>query len=330
MRAGPAILVTWAYPGAIVLAVVLSLGSPPAAMAAQAPQTAEQWNTRGVQLRKKQRPEQALEAFERAHELAPSAKSRGQLGFVQHDLGHYVVAEKYLVEALSEDRDPWVVKNRQYLVEALDQSRAHIGYLVIAGPAGAEVRIQGAPAGSLPWAQPAPLAEGQAWLSVSAPGHLTWEKMVTIKARQTEKVEADLVPDRRDLPGLAPATPILKPETIPRHQSQGSPSLVGQPAGAPSADSWGARRIGGVALLAASVAGVAAGVTFLVVDGKPACSSPPPGFQCDRIRDTKLLGWSFVAGGAASALGGVLLYRSSGRNVSLGLSPTTIFATGRF
>jgi tetratricopeptide (TPR) repeat protein len=182
-----------------LLVAALSLWTLPAVAE---PQTAEEWNARGVQLRKELKPEQALDAFRKAHELAPSPKSHGQLGFVQHDLEQYVSAEQHLTESLAAHTDPWVVKNRKFLEEALALVGRHLGKVVVNGPAGATVRVEGVPVGTLPLARPLSLREGETLIAVSAPGFLTWEQRLTITGGSTSEVWADLIPDRGDLPGV--------------------------------------------------------------------------------------------------------------------------------
>lgn len=74
----------------------------------------------GVALRIEGREAEALERFRSAYELHPSARALGQMGLAAKSLRLYVEAEQYLDRALSEDSDPWVIKNR----DALEQARS--------------------------------------------------------------------------------------------------------------------------------------------------------------------------------------------------------------
>jgi hypothetical protein len=174
------------------------------ATAAAEPDSAEGWNAAGVRHRKKLEPVKALEAFRRAHEIDASPKSRGQMGFVEHDLGQFTAAEQHLAEALAAHKDPWVIKNRRFLAEALAMTRLRLGRVSVRGPAGATVRVKGAPVGTLPLSLPLSLPEGKTWIAVAAPGHLPWEQRLTITGGKELEVVADLVPDRRDLPDIHP------------------------------------------------------------------------------------------------------------------------------
>ena len=137
----------------LILAQLIACWPQPGAAS---PETAEEWNALGVKHRKRLEPERALDAFRRAHELAPTARSRGQMGFVEHDLGRYLEAEQHLSEALAAERDPWVIRNRKFLVEALALTRSHLGRVIVDGPPGAAVSVGGAPVGTLPLAGRSP------------------------------------------------------------------------------------------------------------------------------------------------------------------------------
>jgi hypothetical protein len=270
--------------------VALSLWAIPAAAE---PQTAEEWNALGVQHRKNLKPEQALEAFRKAHELAPSAKSRGQLGFVEHDLGQYVFAEQHLLESLSAEADPWVIKNRKFLEEALALTRRHLGHVVVNGPAGATVRVQGAPVGTLPLARPLSLPEGETWIAVSAPGFLTWEQRLTITGGKEVELTADLVPDRRDLPGVD--RPPALGQSGPR--SLTAPALP-QVERERRESSW--RQRGAWTLVAVGVA-LAGSAVWAHATREPDCGSGQG--TCNQLPRSS---WPTVvlAGGAVAALGG--------------------------
>ena len=79
--------------------------------------------------------------FRRAHALAPSARTFGQMGLVETSLKRWVDAETHLAMSLSNPDDGWVDKNRTFLDEALAICRQHVGELVVSGPAGAEVFV---------------------------------------------------------------------------------------------------------------------------------------------------------------------------------------------
>ena len=63
---------------------------------------ADELITRGLELRRQAKPEQALEMFQRAHALAPSPRTLGQMGLVEASLEHWLDAETHLT-AISRD-----------------------------------------------------------------------------------------------------------------------------------------------------------------------------------------------------------------------------------
>jgi hypothetical protein len=86
-------------------------------------------------------------------------------------LGYWVAAERHLGEALASPRDPWVFRNRVELEQALRTAKGGIGELVITGkPDGAEVLVNGSPAGKLPLSAAVRLGEGPARVEVRAAG----------------------------------------------------------------------------------------------------------------------------------------------------------------
>ncbi len=97
----------------------------------------------GLDLRRDGKPEQALELFRRAHAIAPSPRTFGQMGLVEASLKRWVDGETHLSVSLSNPDDTWVIKNRAFLDEALAQCRQHVGDLVVSGPAGVEVFVGG-------------------------------------------------------------------------------------------------------------------------------------------------------------------------------------------
>jgi hypothetical protein len=241
------------------------------------PQTAEDWNAIGVQHRKALRPEKALEAFRKAHNLAPTPKSKGQIGFVEHDLGHYESAEQHLVEALTAETDPWVIRNRKYLEEALDLSKRHLGSVsLLGGIAGATVAVRGNAVGVLPLDRPLRMTEGAADITVSAPGHLTWRREVRVSPGKTEELSVDLVPDRSDLP--------QGPSGVQAGKNQTQESLIAGAKDGPRPSEGTAdndrNRILKWSLVGAGIAVAAAGAGYLAVTrrgcGDVECRRSPP------------------------------------------------------
>ena len=89
----------------------------------------------GLKLRREGKPEEALQRFRQAHEMAPSPRTYGQMGLVETTLKRWTDGETHLAVALANPDDAWVRKNRAFLDQALSLCREHVGDLVITGPA---------------------------------------------------------------------------------------------------------------------------------------------------------------------------------------------------
>ncbi len=162
------------------LATLLLVTFCAAAAVAAAPST-DALIEQGLDLRRDGKPEQALELFRRAHAIAPSPRTFGQIGLVEVSLKRWVDGETHLSVSLSNPDDTWVIKNRAFLDEALAQCRQHVGDLVVSGPAGVEVLVGGRLIGTLPAVPTLRLAEGTVAVSASSPGFKPFERTVTVR-----------------------------------------------------------------------------------------------------------------------------------------------------
>ncbi len=79
----------------------------------------------GVRLRRESRNEEACALFERAHTLAPSPRTAGQLGFAEQRLQRWAAAERHLREALGSPTDEWVARNADALRASLAAVEGH-------------------------------------------------------------------------------------------------------------------------------------------------------------------------------------------------------------
>lgn len=150
---------------------------------------------RGLTLRQGGRDAEALAAFTELWERTHSPRVRAQMAMAEHALGRWAEADAHLREALATD-DPWVERNRATLRAALPEIGRHVGRLEVRGlPAGAAVRVDGAPVGTLPLREPTRASEGVARLEVSAPGYLTAVRAVTIRGDAVAREEVTLTPD---------------------------------------------------------------------------------------------------------------------------------------
>jgi hypothetical protein len=302
----------------LVLATValIALGS---AFAQAAKPSADELIARGLELRRVSKPEEALEAFRRAHALAPSPRTSGQMGLVEASLEHWIGAETFLNASLAARDDAWVRKNRVVLAQALKVVQDHIGELVITGPAGTTVAIDGNPVGTLPDVQPVRHAEGNVAVTTNGAGFKAFSKTVTIAsgARVSMAIVFDPVEQR---PALALAAPAPLPPTAPAFtfEDQRRPT-------------W--KTAAGTGLVTAGAGLLAWGIAWIAVDGNDHCETVGP--DCTTVYDTKMPGWILAASGAAAAAGGTLLLLS-GRpdhgdsTVTLAGTPSSVSLTGRF
>jgi hypothetical protein len=303
-------------PTAVACLIIFTIGP-----ARAADPTADELITHGLELRRQAKPEQALEMFQRAHAISPSQRTLGQMGLVETSLERWMDAETHLAAAAATPGDPWVRKNRSFLDQALGVCRSHIGELVVTGPDGTDVAVDGKHVGTLPALQPVRLVEGNTVVTANNVGFKDFSKTVAITGGAKTSLAIVLDPvDRR--PVIALSAPVPLPAPPPP-----SPLLA---APEPSRSGW--KTATGVGLVAAGAGLVAWGVIWIAIDGEDACATGGP--ACVTVRDTKTAGWILTAVGAAAAAGGTVLLVSGrhhdGAGVAFGATPTSLSLSGRF
>src|SRR5260221_25029 len=77
-----------------------------------AAQDADAFIKQGIALRRALKEQEALTAFRRAYELAPSPRAVAQIGLAEQALGRWADAEAHLLTALEAVSDPWIDKYR--------------------------------------------------------------------------------------------------------------------------------------------------------------------------------------------------------------------------
>src|SRR5688572_26524065 len=112
---------------ALTLITCVVLAVPPAvATAATTEAEADALIAKGLELRRQEKPTDALELFQRAHAIAPSPRTLGQMGLVEASLQRWADAEAHVASALAASSDPWVRKNRGFLTQALATAKGHV------------------------------------------------------------------------------------------------------------------------------------------------------------------------------------------------------------
>jgi hypothetical protein len=297
---------------AVLWATSLSVG------AVAAEPSADALIEQGLGLRREGKPEQALDLFRRAHAMAPSPRTFGQMGLVETSLKRWVDGENHLSLALANPDDRWVAKNRAFLDEALGACRRHVGDLLVSGPAGAEVSVAGQSVGTLPAVPALRLPEGTVTVSASAPGSKPFERTVTIRpgARSTLVI------------ALAPvvATPVVPPVATPAAPAVTAPTPAPLIAMAPpthresNSSNW--HTWTGVSLAVAGTAALGWGIVWIAIDtGESKYATRTPGL--------------IIAGaGAAALVGGAVIYftgrHSTDSTIAVGLMPSSVVLRGSF
>lgn len=292
------------------------------AVASAAAESSTKLIEQGLDLRRDGMPEQALELFRRAHAVAPSPRTFGQMGLVEASLKRWVDGETHLSVSLSNPDDSWVMKNRAFLDEALAQCRQHVGDLTVSGPAGAEVLVGGRPAGTLPAVPTLRLAEGTVSVSASLNGFTSFEKTVTVRPGVRTPLAIVLTP-------VVPvAAPLAPPAAAMVSESSPPTTLAAQQTSSRGWHTWT-----GVSLAAVGAVAIGWGVTWIVVDGGAACRAMP-GASCQNVYNTRRPGWILTGIGAAAFVGGAAIFftghPTAGSNVSVGLTPGSVLLQGRF
>jgi hypothetical protein len=296
-----------------LLALVLVLTGASARAADSPTAQADALIGEGFKLRLQGKNAEALDLFLKAHAVAPSAKTLGQMGSVEVALRRWIDAEAHLEQALTRHDSPWIEipKNRELIEKTLAEARQQIGRVQFRGPVGASVAVDGRPIGALPLIAPVHLAAGSVRVTASAAGFQPLQRDVSVQGGADQAVDLTLLPVST-LPAPAPAVTLAQPAE-------------------PGGRSVGWRAWTGGGLLVAGLAGVGVGIGWLVVDGRPMCDAPPGGL-CKYLYDTKAQGWAAVGVGAAVAGVGAafLLWPSKHQSIGVGVGPGSVALRGGF
>ena len=265
---------------------------------------------RGLDLRRAGRSADALALFRRAYEVAPSPRTLGQMGLVESSLQLWADAEAHLLAVLATPEDTWVHRNRQFLEQARERTKEHMGELLITGPPGTKVSLGERRVGSLPLAAPVRLVEGDIVISATSDGYKPFSVDLSIKGGA--RVAVSIVLERIDLSARNSAI-------------QDSVSTAPSPTH---------RRLWtGTTLVVAGAGALAWGIGWIALDGRRDCSEGPS-TSCATTYDTRTPGILLAVGGGALALAGsVLLYSGlhpAPLNVTLGMTTHSLRFEARF
>jgi len=255
---------------------------------------------KGVQQRREGENAAALEAFMRAHRIQPSGRTLAQVGLARQSLRQWAEAVDCLQGALG-THEAWVEKNRAPLEEALGAVKAHVGWLLVTGPAGARLWLNESPMGALPLKE-IRLDEGGYVAKVEREGSRIWSQKVTVTGQKTIELVAM----------LEDAPPVVA--TVPTR-----PSVDVSPA-EPSRKSDLGRTVGG-GILGAGLAVAAVGTVVWIQQAQGSYGT----------FDSGATGPVLLVGGVVGMLaGGVLLYVGRDSSVSAVMTSRGPVVGGRF
>jgi len=92
----------------VALFICYAVADVSAATAASPSDEAEALIRKGVEQRRRGNHTEALELFERASSITPSARALAQRGLAESSLRRWVEAERHLSEALDRHDSPWI------------------------------------------------------------------------------------------------------------------------------------------------------------------------------------------------------------------------------
>lgn len=297
-----------------VLIALLAVSS-----SARAEESAADLVERGIELRTHRKDEEALALFRRAYALAPSPRTRVQIGLAEQALGMWALAETDIEAGLAMKSDPWIAKNGPALEAALAVVRDRLGSIEARVDVdGAELFIDGVSAGRLPLQRAARVTVGTHRLEVKAPGFVPSARTVEVTAGAILRETFDLGRESSD-----PA----RTSSDPAARATGGESRVPD---APPPVSSTQRTLGWTLVGVGIAAGAFAGVSFVLHEGQiraynddAACpgraQAVQPGACADRIdaADRWLtIGIASAVGSGMLALGGLVVALTAPRDGS--------------
>jgi hypothetical protein len=169
------------------------------------PATSDALTQEGLELRHAGRDAEALAVFSRALALDSSPRTLAQVALAEEALGFWVEAERDLTDALAHAEGDWFTVHHVALQSALETIRSHLATIdVAANVPGAELRVNGSPAGSLPLASPVRVVAGAVAIEVRAPGYRPVLRRITVPVGSPAHEEVTLDKEPNGEPKLEP------------------------------------------------------------------------------------------------------------------------------
>ena len=276
-----------------------------------------------IQLRKQGNDHLAQVELQRAYDIAHSPRAAAQLGFAEQALGMWPQAEAHVAEALRARDDRWIRKNRDTLEQSLETIRGHVGRVeIVGGTPGAQVTINGQPAGLLPLAAAVPVSVGPVEIQVRAPGAPLASKTVNVAAGEYARVPFAAPVGSAAAQFQPPPLAIAPVEPTPN----GAPELVR--VDTKEQDGLRHRRYAGIGLVVGGLAAVGGGVAASLV-AKHKFDAINADAAADRPYNESNGNWKgyetaatvLYVVGAGAVIGGTVLYVSGRGRSETGGSP---------
>jgi len=148
---------------------------------------------------------EARTLFERAHALAPNARTLRALGLCAFELKHYVQAVAELRASLDDTRNSLTADLVPGVERTLERARGFVGELQLrTDPADSRLLIDGQAREGRHFS----LDVGEHLLSASAPGYHSRDLRLSIAGLQTQRIELVLTPLQSELPAAPAPQPL--------------------------------------------------------------------------------------------------------------------------
>jgi hypothetical protein len=215
----------------VVILLATSVGGGAARAQDEAQKQIDASIKQAIGLRKEGKDRQALDELQRAARLGHSPRLSAQTGFAEQALGLWVPAEKDLRDALAESSDPWIRKNRRTLEESLANVGGHLASVDIWGPPdGAQILIDGEPAGALPLSAPIRVPADTVEVTIRADGFVPAKRKLELSpgANVREHVvlhAIDVTPQPPPTPAAAPVVHLAPTDSPAESPAEQHPSI---------------------------------------------------------------------------------------------------------
>jgi hypothetical protein len=210
-----------------------------------------------------------------------------------------------LALALESPDHPWVVSNRRSLEKMLAKARATIAELAVEGtPAGAAVSVNGRSVGLLPLPSAVRVPSGRVVVSVTSAGYLSMERVLQLRAKQSEKIAVALEK-------LPPSVPVAIPSASSGKSAHDSAADAGESPSHPRAHETAEPGVAGI--LPAPTAAPPPSPANVATLTSPTGASAEPTSSRSGLR---VAAWITAGAAVASLAGGVGLQLAHNADVT--------------